>query len=169
MGILSEQTHLSLSSLYMRNCCAISSAGCRRCWRQYCAARYSWAIRRLHMHLFLATQVHKHWEGGGVSRVLPLHWTCITIGSIYVFAVLCWTVVAFLVSQFISSRWGSLDGDQPVARPLPTYRATQTKNKSTLTSIPRVRFEPTIPVFERTKTVHTLRQKLNKLRKSTKC
>jgi hypothetical protein len=47
-------------------------------------------------------------------------------------------------------------GDQPVARPLPTHRTTQTQNKSTQTSMSRVRFEPTIPVFERAKTVHAL-------------
>jgi hypothetical protein len=47
-------------------------------------------------------------------------------------------------------------GAQPVARPLPTHRTTQTHNKSTQTSMPRVGFEPTIPVFERTKTVHAL-------------
>jgi hypothetical protein len=47
-------------------------------------------------------------------------------------------------------------GDQPVARPLPTHRTTQTQNKRTQTSMPRVGFEPTIPVFERTKTVHAL-------------
>jgi hypothetical protein len=38
-------------------------------------------------------------------------------------------------------------GDQPVAKPLPTHGTTQTQNKRTQTSIPRVRFEPTIPVF----------------------
>jgi hypothetical protein len=42
-------------------------------------------------------------------------------------------------------------GDQPVARPLPTPRKTQTQNKHIQTSMPRVGFEPTIPVFERTK------------------
>jgi hypothetical protein len=47
-------------------------------------------------------------------------------------------------------------GDQPVARPLPTHRKTQTQNKRTETSMPRVAFEATIPVFERTKTVHGL-------------
>jgi hypothetical protein len=47
-------------------------------------------------------------------------------------------------------------GDQPVARPLPTYRTTQTQNKSTQTAMPGVGFEPTIPVFERAKTVHVL-------------
>jgi hypothetical protein len=45
-------------------------------------------------------------------------------------------------------------GDQPVARPLPTHRTIQTQNKRKQTSVPRVVFEPTIPVFERAKTVH---------------
>jgi hypothetical protein len=44
--------------------------------------------------------------------------------------------------------------DQPVARPLPAHRTTQTQNKRTQTSMSRVGFEPTIPVFESTKTVH---------------
>jgi hypothetical protein len=46
-------------------------------------------------------------------------------------------------------------GDQPAARPLPTHRATQTQNKRTQTYMRRVRFEPTIPVFELSKTFHT--------------
>jgi hypothetical protein len=46
-------------------------------------------------------------------------------------------------------------GDQPVARPLPTHR-TQTQNKRTQTSMPRVEFEPTTPVFEQAKTVHAV-------------
>jgi hypothetical protein len=49
-----------------------------------------------------------------------------------------------------------LDGDEPVARPLPTHRITQTQNKRTRTSMPKVGFKPTIPVFERAKTVHAL-------------
>jgi hypothetical protein len=49
-----------------------------------------------------------------------------------------------------------LDGEQPVARPLPAHRTTQTQNKSTQTSMPRVGFELTIPVFEWAKTVHAL-------------
>jgi hypothetical protein len=40
-------------------------------------------------------------------------------------------------------------GNQPVARPLLTHRTTQTKNKLTQTSMPRVGFEPMIPTFER--------------------
>jgi hypothetical protein len=47
-------------------------------------------------------------------------------------------------------------GDQPVARLLPTHRTTQTQNKRTQTSMPGVGFEPTIPVFERAKTVYAL-------------
>jgi hypothetical protein len=47
-------------------------------------------------------------------------------------------------------------GDQPVARPLPAHRTAQTQNKRTHTSMLRVGFEPTIPVFERGKTVHAL-------------
>jgi hypothetical protein len=40
--------------------------------------------------------------------------------------------------------------------PLHTHRTTQKQNKRTQTSIPLVGFEPTIPVFERAKTVHAL-------------
>jgi hypothetical protein len=47
-------------------------------------------------------------------------------------------------------------GDQPVSRPLPTHRATQTQDESTQTSMPRVGFEPMISVFVRGKTVHAL-------------
>jgi hypothetical protein len=47
-------------------------------------------------------------------------------------------------------------GDQLVARPLPTHRTTQTQNKRTQTSVPRVGFEPTIPVFERAKRIDAL-------------
>jgi hypothetical protein len=47
-------------------------------------------------------------------------------------------------------------GDQPIARPLPTYRTTQTQNKRKQTFMPWVGLEPTIPAFGRTKTVHAL-------------
>jgi uncharacterized membrane protein len=47
-------------------------------------------------------------------------------------------------------------GDQPIARPLHARRTTQTQNKRTHKSMPRVGFEPTIPVSERAKTVHAL-------------
>jgi hypothetical protein len=61
---------------------------------------------------------------------------------------------SFLILYTISrTPW---TGDQPVARPVPTHRTTQTQNKRTQTSRPRVGFEPTTSVFERAKTVHTL-------------
>jgi hypothetical protein len=47
-------------------------------------------------------------------------------------------------------------GDQPTARPLPTHRTTQTQNKRTQTFMHWLGFDPTIPVFKRAKTVHTL-------------
>jgi hypothetical protein len=47
-------------------------------------------------------------------------------------------------------------GNQPVVRPLPTRRTTQAQNKRTQTSMSSVGFEPTIPAFERAKTVHAL-------------
>jgi hypothetical protein len=39
-------------------------------------------------------------------------------------------------------------GDQPVAKPLPTQRTTQTQNKGTQISIFQMGFEPTIPAFK---------------------
>jgi hypothetical protein len=47
-------------------------------------------------------------------------------------------------------------GDQPVTRPLPTHRTTQTQNKRTKTSMPQMGIEPTTPVFKWAKTVHSL-------------
>jgi hypothetical protein len=47
-------------------------------------------------------------------------------------------------------------GDQLVAKPIPIQRITQTQNKRTQTSMSQVGFEPTIPLLERSKTVHTL-------------
>jgi hypothetical protein len=44
-------------------------------------------------------------------------------------------------------------GDQPVTRSLPTHGTTHTQNKRTQASMPRVGFAPTIPAFERSKTV----------------
>jgi hypothetical protein len=47
-------------------------------------------------------------------------------------------------------------GDQPVARPLPTHRTTQTQNKRTQTSMSGVGFQPTARMLERAKTVQAL-------------
>jgi hypothetical protein len=49
-----------------------------------------------------------------------------------------------------------LDGDQPVARPIPTHRTTQIQNKRTQTTMPQVGLESTIPSFDRAKTVYIL-------------
>jgi hypothetical protein len=47
-------------------------------------------------------------------------------------------------------------GYQSVARRLPTDRTAQKQNKRTQTFMPQVGFKPTIPVFDRTKTVYAL-------------
>jgi hypothetical protein len=48
-------------------------------------------------------------------------------------------------------------GDQPVKRPLPPHSTAQAQNKRTQTSTPQVGFKPTIPLFERAKTLYVLR------------
>jgi hypothetical protein len=65
-----------------------------------------------------------------------------------------WPFFSFLILFTVDrSPW---TGDQPVARPLPTHRTTQTQNKHTQTCMPRVGFEPTTPEFERVERVHAL-------------
>jgi hypothetical protein len=65
-----------------------------------------------------------------------------------------WPVLSFLMLYTVGrTPW---TGEQPVARPLPVQRTTKTQNKRTQTSMPRVGFERTTPVFERAKTVHAL-------------
>jgi hypothetical protein len=61
-------------------------------------------------------------------------------------------------SLFIVTTVGRIPwtGDQPVPRPLPTHRTTQTQNKPTQTSMSPVRINPTISVLERAKTVRAL-------------
>jgi hypothetical protein len=64
---------------------------------------------------------------------------------------LCWALVAFSIFLiFYAVGMTPWTGDQPVARPLPT------QNKRTQTSMPQMGFEPTIPVFEKAKTVPAL-------------
>jgi hypothetical protein len=65
-----------------------------------------------------------------------------------------WPLLQFL-NLYIVGRtlW---TGYQPAARPLLTHRTTQTQNKRTHTSMSPVGCEPTIPAFERAKTVHAL-------------
>jgi hypothetical protein len=76
--------------------------------------------------------------------------------SIYLTA-LCWTLTAFFSFLIFYTVGGTpWMGEQPVARPLPPHRTAQTQNKRTQTSKPQVGFEPTVPVFEWSKTVHAL-------------
>jgi hypothetical protein len=62
-----------------------------------------------------------------------------------------WTMAAFSVSYLYKVVRTAWMGDRPIARLLPTHRKNRTQ-----TSMPRVGFEPMIPVFERAKTVHDL-------------
>jgi hypothetical protein len=67
-----------------------------------------------------------------------------------------WPLLQFRNPFYTDGRtpWTS---DQPVARPLPTHRTTQTPNRSTHKHpCLSVGLEPTIPAFERAKTVHAL-------------
>jgi hypothetical protein len=92
------------------------------------------------------------------------NWGCSTKGkkyllcvvdsnSIYLSTSLCWTLAAFLVSWSSTKSVGLLDGDQPIARPLPAHRTPQTQTKRPQTSMPLVGLEPTISVFEQAATV----------------
>jgi hypothetical protein len=73
---------------------------------------------------------------------------------IYGSIILCWTVAAFSVSLSYTQSVGLLERviSQSQGRYL-THRKTQTQNKRTQTSMPRVESEPMIPAFERAKTV----------------
>jgi hypothetical protein len=72
-------------------------------------------------------------------------------------------LLAYSGSEFFSETYESIwtvgktpwTGDQPDARPLPTQDNTNTE-KHGHTSMPLAGFEPTIPVFERPKTVRAL-------------
>jgi hypothetical protein len=60
-----------------------------------------------------------------------------------------WPLFTFLILYTVGrTPW---TGDQTVARPLLIHRTTQTQNKRKQTSMPRVGFEPKIPLFERAK------------------
>jgi hypothetical protein len=84
---------------------------------------------------------------------LPLKYPSVCL-SIWI---LCYTLDIFITFLILYSvGWTAWTGDQPVARHLPTHRTTQAQNKRTQTSMPLVEFEPTIPVFERAKTVYIL-------------
>jgi hypothetical protein len=66
----------------------------------------------------------------------------------------CWLWLLFQFLNLYTFCRTPCTGDEPVARPLPAHRTTQTQNKRTQIIMPHMGSEPTIPVFERPKTVH---------------
>jgi hypothetical protein len=65
-----------------------------------------------------------------------------------------WSLFSFITLYTVGRNpWTA---DQPIAGSQPIHRITQTQNKHTQTSMPRVVFEPTFPAFEQAKTVHAL-------------
>jgi hypothetical protein len=76
--------------------------------------------------------------------------------SIYDSTALSWALGAFQFMDKYTVGRTPCTGDQLVARPLPIHRTTQLQNKRIQTSMPRLGFESTTPVFERAKTVHAL-------------
>jgi hypothetical protein len=79
-------------------------------------------------------------------------------------SIYCSTVLFLVVGTwpFFSSLILYTDGrtpcmrDKPITRLLPTHRKTLTQNKRRQIHMPWVGFEPTIPAFERAKTLHVL-------------
>jgi quinol-cytochrome oxidoreductase complex cytochrome b subunit len=136
---------------------------------------FSWFYSFLQTHAWLVSQL-------GQSRFLPdpfqfiIHWSsyhstlyslrhvsiCPSIHpsiylSIYGSTGLCWTFgcfFSFLILYTVGRTYWT--GDQPVARPLPTHRPTQTQNKRWQTSMRWVGFELMIRTFQRAKTVSAL-------------
>jgi hypothetical protein len=86
----------------------------------------------------------------GYNAILIHHWPTPWLLLLFSF------IILYTVSR---TPWAR---DQLVARPLPTHRITQTQNKCTQTSMPRVGFEPTTPTFERA-TVYALDSADNRL------
>jgi hypothetical protein len=74
-------------------------------------------------------------------RLLNMH----GINDVYLSMALqsfCSTLAAFQFLNLIHNRRNPWTWDQPVSRPLPTYRTTQTQNKHTQTSMPSMGSNP---------------------------
>jgi hypothetical protein len=67
-----------------------------------------------------------------------------------------WNASLYFSFLILDSRWNSLDEGSARRKGFYLHTTTQTQNKRTQTSMPLVGLEPTIPVSERTKTVHAL-------------
>jgi hypothetical protein len=74
--------------------------------------------------------------------------------SLYGLTALCWAlaVFSFLILYIV----GNLGRGMSPSQGRYLHMTTRTQNKSTHTSMPRVGLQPTIPVFERAETVHSL-------------
>jgi hypothetical protein len=95
------------------------------------------------LHVSLFVDSHKHLRRGSLFISVGLYSPC---GP--------WPFSQFLNLYTVGrTPW---TGDQSNARPLPTHRTTQKHNTPTRIFTHLVRFEPTIPVFERAKAVHAL-------------
>jgi hypothetical protein len=117
---------------------------------RYCLSCFSYAHPR--------GEVHKY--GLQSPKLVPYRFKLRTFKCInyyyYGSTALCWALAAISVPWSYRVGKTPRTGDQPVARPLPTQGTTKPQKKRTQTSMPWVGFEPTIPVFERAKTVHAL-------------
>jgi hypothetical protein len=123
-----------------------------------------------HRHIKTSSPVKvpqfRRWLGWEVAQVCAYFWYIIYClfylqftgayfpNSPYIYGskALCWALAAefhFLDLYTVGRTPGIWY--QPVARPLPTHRTTQTQNKFTQTSMPQEVLESTIPVFERAK------------------
>jgi hypothetical protein len=69
---------------------------------------------------------------------------------------LCWTSAAFQFFNLFTQSVGLLGRGIKLSQGRYLHTGQHKQNKGTLTSMPRKGFEPTIPVFERAKTVHDL-------------
>jgi hypothetical protein len=76
--------------------------------------------------------------------------------SIYGSIALCWTLASFSVSWSFTQSVGLLGRGISPSQGSYLHTGQHKQNKSAQTSMPQGRFEPTIPVFERVKTVHVL-------------
>jgi hypothetical protein len=69
---------------------------------------------------------------------------------------LLWTLAALFSFLICTQSVGLLEQEISPSQGRYLHRTTQTWNKRTQTSMPRMGFELTIPVFKRAKTVHAL-------------
>jgi hypothetical protein len=72
------------------------------------------------------------------------------------YSILFYSILFYSITTVLQPLSVGLLGRGSASRKACTYTQNNTQNKCTQTSMPGVAFEPTTPVFERTKTVHAL-------------